>query len=303
MSLGLSLCKGNLLGKMVVLGSAINQDGRSSSLTAPNGPSQQQARPTSSCSFVGVPALGPSRCWSCACWRAAKSPSHAAAQVMRLALQDAQLQPAQLSVLEMHGTGTPLGDPIEVRMLACAALDCQVLCQAQKQHVVVQRRRSFAVPRCSAKLRQRSTTTSCFCARCSADASHTELQQIHEQGCVAFRHHFASLLRTSRMLQPLLLFVAFAALHCPCPCTGVSHRTVSANASCVQVGAAAAVLGGPAGSQHLSLSAAKSQLGHTEPAAGAASMHRAMQRYSRAQQVFGCLEICKLAPDGRLACS
>lgn len=27
-----------------VLGSAINQDGRSSSLTAPNGPSQQQAR-------------------------------------------------------------------------------------------------------------------------------------------------------------------------------------------------------------------------------------------------------------------
>ena len=33
-----------------VLGSAINQDGRSSSLTAPNGPSQQQARMMHSCS-------------------------------------------------------------------------------------------------------------------------------------------------------------------------------------------------------------------------------------------------------------
>ena len=32
-----------------VLGSAINQDGRSSSLTAPNGPSQQQVAPLSYC--------------------------------------------------------------------------------------------------------------------------------------------------------------------------------------------------------------------------------------------------------------
>ncbi|CAL5223543.1 g6075 [Coccomyxa viridis] len=60
----------------VVLGSAINQDGRSSSLTAPNGPSQQQ--------------------------------------VMRLAVEAACLHGSEVVCLEMHGTGTPLGDPIEI---------------------------------------------------------------------------------------------------------------------------------------------------------------------------------------------
>ena len=33
---------------------------------------------------------------------------------MRLALEDAGLRPADIGTLEMHGTGTPLGDPIEV---------------------------------------------------------------------------------------------------------------------------------------------------------------------------------------------
>jgi acyl transferase domain-containing protein len=35
-------------------------------------------------------------------------------QVIRMALTNAGLHPRELSMLEMHGTGTPLGDPIEV---------------------------------------------------------------------------------------------------------------------------------------------------------------------------------------------
>ncbi|MEN9566944.1 MAG: hypothetical protein RLZZ69_2140, partial [Cyanobacteriota bacterium] len=63
----------------IVKGSAINQDGRSNGLTAPNGLSQQA--------------------------------------VMRQALADANLSPAQVSYIESHGTGTSLGDPIEVNSL------------------------------------------------------------------------------------------------------------------------------------------------------------------------------------------
>jgi acyl transferase domain-containing protein len=57
----------------VLAGSAVNQDGRSSSLTAPNGPAQQE--------------------------------------VLRAALADGGLTPADLTGLSMHGTGTPLGKP------------------------------------------------------------------------------------------------------------------------------------------------------------------------------------------------
>ena len=65
-----------MAGAAVVLGTGVNQDGRSSSLTAPNGPSQQA--------------------------------------VVRAALNWRETHPADISVLEMHGTGTALGDPIEV---------------------------------------------------------------------------------------------------------------------------------------------------------------------------------------------
>jgi acyl transferase domain-containing protein len=37
-------------------------------------------------------------------------------QVIRMALEHAGLHPGDLGMLEMHGTGTPLGDPIEVRL-------------------------------------------------------------------------------------------------------------------------------------------------------------------------------------------
>jgi acyl transferase domain-containing protein len=63
----------------VINGSAVNQDGRSNGLTAPSGLSQEQ--------------------------------------VVRDALADARLVPADVDVIEGHGTGTTLGDPIEVRAL------------------------------------------------------------------------------------------------------------------------------------------------------------------------------------------
>ncbi|MEU8814274.1 type I polyketide synthase [Actinoplanes sp. NPDC048796] len=63
----------------VVRGSAVNSDGASNGLTAPNGPAQQR--------------------------------------VIRRALDGAGLAPADVDVVEGHGTGTRLGDPIEAEAL------------------------------------------------------------------------------------------------------------------------------------------------------------------------------------------
>uniref|UniRef100_UPI00064586D4 beta-ketoacyl synthase N-terminal-like domain-containing protein n=1 Tax=Streptomyces sp. M10 TaxID=412968 RepID=UPI00064586D4 len=63
----------------VLRGSAVNQDGASNGLTAPNGPSQQR--------------------------------------VIRQALANAGLDPAEVDAVEAHGTGTTLGDPIEAQAL------------------------------------------------------------------------------------------------------------------------------------------------------------------------------------------
>ena len=57
----------------------MNQDGRSSGITAPNGPAQES--------------------------------------VISDALRRAGVEPSEVSYIETHGTGTTLGDPIEVRAL------------------------------------------------------------------------------------------------------------------------------------------------------------------------------------------
>ncbi|MFP4441291.1 MAG: acyltransferase domain-containing protein, partial [Chloroflexaceae bacterium] len=64
----------------LIRGTAVNQDGRTTGLTAPNGRSQQV--------------------------------------VLRRALSQSGIKPADISYIETHGTGTALGDPIEVEALA-----------------------------------------------------------------------------------------------------------------------------------------------------------------------------------------
>ena len=69
----------------IIRGSAVNQDGQTNGLTAPNGQSQQE--------------------------------------VIRLALAKAGVKPSQISYVETHGTGTTLGDPIEVNSLKAVMME------------------------------------------------------------------------------------------------------------------------------------------------------------------------------------
>lgn len=74
----------------LIRGSAVNHDGRTSGLTVPSGRAQQA--------------------------------------VIREALNNAGVEPLQVSYLEAHGTGTPLGDPIELEALSA------VLCHGRHEN-------------------------------------------------------------------------------------------------------------------------------------------------------------------------
>jgi len=70
--------------RVFALGSAVRQDGRSASLTAPNGKAQES--------------------------------------MLNAALTDADLNPQHVNLIESHGTGTVLGDPIEVGALTSSMM-------------------------------------------------------------------------------------------------------------------------------------------------------------------------------------
>ena len=74
-------------GRVAYRGSGVRQDGRSASLTAPNGLSQQG--------------------------------------VLRAAFANAAIEPRSLGFSEAHGTGTALGDPIEVAALAVVVFNAE----------------------------------------------------------------------------------------------------------------------------------------------------------------------------------
>jgi acyl transferase domain-containing protein len=86
-------------------GTAVNQGGRSSTLTAPNGPSQQD--------------------------------------VIRNALRAGALAPGQVAALQLHGTGTPLGDPIEVGAAAAALVEGRPAAQRAAQPLVLMASKSW----------------------------------------------------------------------------------------------------------------------------------------------------------------
>ena len=98
-------------------GSAVNQDGRSSSLTAPNGPSQSSLIAATLRAAGAAPHRQPqmfsSRCQSLSKVRGMMAlPSNL--------LRDAGMEASEVGYMSVHGTGTPLGDPIELGALGQA---------------------------------------------------------------------------------------------------------------------------------------------------------------------------------------
>ncbi len=81
----------------VVRGSAVNQDGKTSSITVPNGDAQK-------------------RC-------------------IIEALKNAKLKPEEINYVECHGTGTPLGDPIEINAVA-EAFEKKINLQTEKKIIL-----------------------------------------------------------------------------------------------------------------------------------------------------------------------
>eukprot|EP00890_Picochlorum_soloecismus_P001858 jgi/Picsp_1/2673/NSC_00903-R1_polyketide synthase len=84
-----------------IAGTSVGQDGRSSSLTAPNGHAQQQ--------------------------------------VIKMSFLSSNIDPSEANFLELHGTGTKLGDPIEVGAAAdifCAHRKTPIRVQASKSHML-----------------------------------------------------------------------------------------------------------------------------------------------------------------------
>merc|ERR1712061_649807 len=85
----------------LMAGSQVNQDGRSASLTAPNGPSQERCN--------------------------------------RAVMQEIGLKPPEIDTTECHGTGTSLGDPIEIgayrKVMATAPREQPVTITSSKSNI------------------------------------------------------------------------------------------------------------------------------------------------------------------------
>jgi acyl transferase domain-containing protein len=104
------------------------QDGRSSSLTAPSGPAQQDVIRTALAAGDILPLQVCSHHQQC---RGCIAPAvllllHAGVvRIVQKELHARLLAFLQVGGLQMHGTGTPLGDPIEVGAAAAVMQVCQ----------------------------------------------------------------------------------------------------------------------------------------------------------------------------------